>query len=170
MLSDREDSEDYTMFRKYSRDGRELAAVVKRSILPARGLLPGSAQGGLWRLAINDGWIGALAYSGKTSEFIKWIQFKPDGSELSISEIGREHGRGMAFAGSGGLCRAYGEQPTKLTVDCFDRTSQQWKAAPYKAIDANGEPFGILLGAEGSALVYGGNGGNIRLTYVKPAA
>jgi hypothetical protein len=54
------------MFRKYSADGQEAGRYGPRSIMPARGLTPGGASIGAWRLRVADDRVGALAESGNS--------------------------------------------------------------------------------------------------------
>src|ERR1019366_1286824 len=63
---DHEEPSDYMMFRKYSVDGREAGRYGPRSTRPLRGLAPGGASIGAWRLRAADDRVGALAESGKT--------------------------------------------------------------------------------------------------------
>lgn len=162
-FNDGEDKEDYQMFRKWTRTGKPLAALVERSRFPRPGLPPGAPQGGLWRLRVSNGWVGALAYSGKVQTDDWWVQFREDGSELSVSNIGPGSDFGVAFSGKLGLFRAH-----RSSIERFDLAEGKWKAAG-NPVDDRGERPGLLLGANDDALVFAASGGNIRLTYWQPA-
>ena len=141
------DSQDYFLFRKYSVDGKQLGAYALRSLFPRLGLEPGSSSGGLWSLRISDDRIGAIAYSGRTSEIPEWIEVGLDGGLIGHWKLGPYHDGGMAFASRNGLCRQIG---LGGRIDCFDRVAQAWKTlASTSSNDENGRPLGILLGADG---------------------
>ncbi len=159
--NDREDREDYPIFRQYSRDGKQLAAFVQRSLFPKPGLSPGGASVGLWRLQVSGDLVGALAYSGQTSERMKWVQFQVrDGGGLELWDVGPGIHQGIGFSAALGLCRRNAQ-----AIECFDRETKSWNLDPrFSVADPS---LGLLLAAEGDALVFGGDGGNIRLRQVR---
>jgi len=160
-----EDFQDYFLFRKYSVDGRQLGAYALRSLFPRPGLEPGGASGGLWRLRISDDRIGAIAYSGRTSEIPEWIEVGLDGGLIGHWKLGPHHSGGMAFTSRNGLCRQF---DVGGRIDCFDRAAQAWKTlGSVSANDENGRPLGILLGADGEYLVFGKEYGGLRLSWVR---
>ena len=157
-----EDSRDYFLFRKYSVDGKQLGAYALRSLFPRPGLEPGYSSLGLWRLRISDDRIGAIAYSGRTSEIPEWIEVGLDGSLIGHWKLGPYQSGGMAFTSSNDLCTHVGGR-----IDCFDRVAQAWKTlSSTSANDENGRPLGILLGADGEYLVFGKEYGGLRLSWV----
>ena len=157
-----EDSRDYFLFRKYSVDGKQLGAYALRSLFPRPGLEPGYSSGGLWRLRISDDRIGAIAYSGRTSEIPEWIEVGLDGSLIGHWKLGPYQSGGMAFTSRNGLCTHVGGR-----IDCFDRAAQAWKTlGSASANDENGRPLGILLGADGEYLVFGKEYGGLCLSWV----
>ena len=158
--SDAEDAEDYMLFRKYSPDGKQLGAFVSRSLFPRPGLSPGSPSGGLWRLRVSDDRVGAVAYAGRTSETHEWIELSLEGRLIGRWKTGPGKSGGMAFTSSNALCRQRIDHELSQ-LECFDRESKAWKPS------GNDSPyFGILLGADGNDLIFGSNGGNIRLNRV----
>ncbi len=158
------DSQDYFLFRKYSVDGKQLGAYALRSLFPSPGLEPGHLSGGLWRLRSSDDRIGAIAYSGRTSEIPEWIEVGLDGGLIGHWKLGPNHGGGMAFTSRNGLCR---QVNVGGRIDCFDRVAQAWKTlGSTSANDENGRPLGILLGADGEYLVFGKEYGGLRLSWV----
>jgi hypothetical protein len=165
-----EDSQDYSLFRKYSLDGKQLGAFAQRSLFPRPGLTPGSPQGGLWRLRVSGDRVGALADSGQTSETREWIEVGLDGSLIGHWKIGHDLNYAYAFVSAIGLCRQR-SQDHHPQIDCFDPETQAWKTIIDLSItDEKGDPLGILLGADGGSLVFGKGGGNIRLSWIRASA
>jgi hypothetical protein len=159
-----DDSQDYFLFRKYSVDGKQLGAYALRSLFPKPGLEPGGASGGLWRLRASNDRIGAIAYSGQTSGNPEWIELGLDGSLIGHWKLGEEHINGMAFTSKNGICGLF---DGGKRIDCFDRGTQTWKILGTPAIDDNGRPLGILLGADDEYLVFGKEYGGLRLSWVR---
>jgi hypothetical protein len=158
---DYEEPSDYMMFRKYSADGKEAGRYGPRSIMPTRGLEPGGAQGGLWRLRVADDRVGALAYSGKSSlDNQVWIELGLDGRLIGKWTMGRNLQGGLAFTRDARLCR---QTPGKTMpgIECFDRGTGVWKEA------GDAPTSGLLLGAQGDELVFSRDEGVIRLYWVK---
>ncbi len=154
---DREEPSDYMMFRKYSVDGRETGRYGPRSFLPLRGLTPGGASIGAWRLRVADDRVGALAESGNSGLANQvWIELGLDGHLIGKWTMGRDLQGGLAFTSDARLCR---QTPGKVMpgIECLDRGSSVWK-------DAGDAPVsGVLLGAQGNELVFSRDEGALRL-------
>lgn len=158
---DREERGDYMMFRRYSVDGKEAGRYGPRSILPLRGLTPGGASFGAWRLRVADDRVGALAESGNSGLANQvWIELGLEGHPIGTWTIGRDLQGGFAFASDARLCR---QTPGNAIpgIECFDRGTGVWK-------DAGEAPVrGVLLGAQGDELVFSDDEGVVRLYWVK---
>ena len=158
---DGEEPSDYMMFRKYSADGKEAGRYGPRSIVPARGLTPGGASIGAWRLRVADDRVGALAESGNSGGANQvWIELGLDGHLIGKWPLGRDLQGGLAFTSDARLCR---QTPGKTMpgIQCFDRGTRAWKNAGDAPV------AGILLGAQGDELVFSRNEGLIGLYWVK---
>jgi hypothetical protein len=158
-LVDRQDRHDYMMFRKYSHDGSETGRFGKRSILPGEGLAPGGTSLGSWRIRAADDRVGALAYSGKTSGNLSWIELGLDGHLIGQWPLGEHSYGGYAFTGDARLCRQVNGDTPK--IECFDRSAAAWKSAGDAPIR------GVLLGAQKDELVFSQDEGMIQLWWVR---
>jgi hypothetical protein len=157
---DYEETSDYMMFRKYSADGKEVGRYGPRSIVPTRGLEPGGASIGAWRLRVADDRVGALAESGNSGLANQvWIELGVDGHLIGKWPMGRDLQGGLAFTSNGRLCR---QTPGKTMpgIECFDRGTGAWKNGGDAPVS------GLLLGAQGDELVFSRDEGVIRLYWV----
>jgi hypothetical protein len=158
---DREEPSDYMMFRKYSVNGNEAGRYGPRSILPLRGLTPGGASIGPWRLRVADDRVGALAESGHSALANQvWIELGLDGHLIGKWALGRDLMGGFAFTSDARLCRQTRGKPMP-GIECLDRDTSVWKNAGDAPVS------GILLGAQGDELVFSDDKGVIRLYWVK---
>jgi hypothetical protein len=158
---DYEETSDYMMFRKFSGDGKEAGRYGPRSILPLRGLTPGGASIGAWRLRVADDRVGALAESGKSGSANQvWIELGLDGHLIGKWPMGRDLRGGLAFTSNSRLCR---QTPRKTMpgIECFDRGAGAWKNGGDAPVS------GLLLGAQGDELVFSRDDGVIRLFWVR---
>ena len=159
---DREEPSDYMMFRKYSADGKEAGRYGPRSILPLRGLTPGGAAIGPWRLHVADNRVGARAESGPiggNNEF--WIELGLDGHVIGTWPLGRDLMGGFAFTNDARLCRQTRRAKGMPGIECLDRDTGVWKDAGEAPVS------GVLLGAQENELVFSDSQGVIRLSWLK---
>ena len=161
LSGDYEEPSDYMMFRKYSADGKEAGRYGPRSIIPVRGLEPGGASIGAWRLRLANDRVGALAESGSSGLANQvWIELGLDGHLIGKWAMGRDLQGGLAFTSDARLCR---QTPGKTIpgIECFDRGVRVWKGAGDAPVG------GLLLGAQGDELVFSRDEGVLRLYWVK---
>jgi hypothetical protein len=159
--SDYEETRDYMMFRKYL-GGKETGRYGPRSIMPARGLEPGSPSLGLWRLRVANDRVGAMAYSGATSDNRVWVELGLDGHLIGKWAMGRDLQGGLAFTSSARLCRQTPAGKAKTPgIECLDRGTSAWEHAGDSPVP------GLLLGADGDELVFSRNDGVITLHWAK---
>jgi hypothetical protein len=142
------DSQDYFVFRKFSRGGQDAGAFVRRSEFPA-GLEPGHVPLGEKGLLVANGRVGALLESGNAGDLREWVELDLTGKLLGRWRMDHLFGVNLAFTADG---RIYGNTPVEkgkpvhLTV--FDRVTATWKIVPDD-IHADW----LLLGPEGDQVV-----------------
>lgn len=169
MRQDSEDREAYPIFRKYSREGKELGSYISRSLFPP-GLAPGTDSIGLWRIRAAKDRIGAIAYSGRTSGNTEWIEINLNGDLIGRWRTEVPDG-GIAYTADGELYARMWEEHKPLYLVVFDREDSSWRpledALPtnLRYTDA-----GLLIGADGRDLVFSMRpAGGIRLQWFQTA-
>lgn len=151
-LNDRAETQDYFVFRKFSRDGKQVGAYLLRSLFP-RGLEPGACAVGGWKLRVANDRVGALVTSGNVGSEREWVELDLSGKLLGRWRMNDR--RGLAFTESGVLySRAPYDKGTPPQLEVFDRVSGTWKPIPGAfSISELIDGHWLLLGADGDYLV-----------------
>ena len=132
--------EDYKIVRQFSAEGKELKALLPRSLFPRPGLEPGSPGAGA-QIAVTGDRVDVLALSGETSETMELVELDWDGNVLYRIRTGGQIAR-MAITDDGRVFLS------GLSGDLYklDRAARTWKLV-WKA-----EP--LFMGADGKDLVF----------------
>jgi hypothetical protein len=122
---------DYFLFHKYSPDGKELGAYIRRSLFAKPGLEPGMGHTGGWVVRAAKDRIGAFVYPGMVSNDPVWIELDFNGNLLGSWHTGKPTMGGHAFTANARLFRTVlvsnGPQSVHVLLDEFDRPSACWK-------------------------------------------
>ncbi len=149
---------DYSVLRKYSRDGQELLEAVPRASInpspedshpePVRNVI------GLWGLRVADDRVGFWIFRGDLQR-MEWMETDLDGKQIGRWKLDKERGS-FAFTSSGTL---YADG-NGHGVSRFNRATATWESVA-------GMPEGRLLGADGNSLVFLKRGSNL-VRWVQP--
>lgn len=151
--SGKEDSQDYMLVRKYSKEGRELAAYLPRSAFGTQHS-PFSPSTGLWTIRAAKDRIGAFVDA--TSQ---WVEFDLEGNLIGRWNVSRPDA-GFAFTSSGRLYGQVFDAGRKAPqVNVFDREQSRWVPLPGAYPAPEPMSWGLLLGADGDSLVFARRGG-----------
>jgi hypothetical protein len=152
---------DYSVLRKYSRDGALLGEFLPRSTFDAEHDPVGPIVGG-WQLRVTNNRIGAVFYASsvrKTGEqprrAIQWVELDLKGNVLGRWDLPPK--QIAAYTNEGTL---YGRDPGGISV--LDRASGTWRSVPAMS-------NGALLGAAGDELVYMVHGDTLRYAPPSPS-
>jgi hypothetical protein len=162
---------DFSMVRKYSRDGKAAGEFLQRSLFPP-GLPP--VEGG-WIRAANDR-IGVLTYPGMIANKPEWIELDLDGKLTGHWNLGprstgdptthnETYSLGeLAFTSDGRLFAQPHDAVLKTyRIAIFDRATSSWQTVS----DLNApSAHSYLIGAEGQNLVFEYRNDDVRLTWV----
>lgn len=169
--TDREDRQDYFIIRRFSVQGQETGAFVKRSSFPP-GLSPGDPWGGLWGIRAAGDRIGAFMYSGNTSERLVWLELDSSGNEQGRwtlppgSTVGRAFTKKALYAVNQKSDRE--KRVTVWELDALDKDTSAWK--PVSKVEYSWDHLrncGMLMDADGEELVLAKEGGAI-LEWIQP--
>lgn len=144
---------DYFVFRRYSRDGKQLGAYVRRSTFPNPSTFRVGDHTGMIRAANER--IGAFVCFGPTSKDKEWFEFDLHGDLIgrwSVEEeylIGGVARWGVALTASG---QAYARSPQRTSN--FDLGTASWKTVNLgsnldRLLSADGEELVFLLSEQG---------------------
>lgn len=162
-----EDHNDYFLVRKFSKDGKEAGAYLPRSLFPGK-RNPFSARIGLWQVRAAQDRIGALAFPSSEHP-PEWFELDLDGKLIGRWIIGKRLDGGYAYTADGRLFGKSWDQKSKTRrLVVFDKNAASWSPVEDVSAGAGDDSTkGLLLGADGSKLVFAEQGGS-RLIWVNP--
>jgi hypothetical protein len=143
-----EDSQDYSIVRRYSSAGRETGAFLPRSMWPKRSF-PGSPSRGYWTIAAADDRIGAVVNDNGVDE--EWIEWDLKGNLLSRTKIPETFRGVRAYTSDGQL---YSRMITHKPGRQLDLVALDPKTGSWVFKRQLPERPGLLLGADGKDLVF----------------
>jgi len=139
--NERGPTEDYSILRKYARDGRELGRFLPRSSFPAPDdhrrepmILPDI---GLWQLRVAGNRVEAALYRARTL-----VETDLNGREIGRWDMSPGE-RPYAITANG---QVWGKEGNQLRI--FDRSAGMWRPVTFTLPNAR------LIGAEGNDLVF----------------
>lgn len=157
--------DDYFVFRRFSRDGKELEAFVPRSqVEPDENTFSfGELVGGGWTLRASKDRIGTYAYAGPWKQ--KWIEVSLSGNLIGQWEWDWDRSLSFdpsAFTVNNVLYARVFNYETPIGYAIFDRKTKTWKKV-------TGYPKGRLLGADGDDLVFSEEDGGWSILHRVPS-
>lgn len=160
--ADHADEQDYFLVHKYSWEGKELGAYIRRSGYAKPGLEPGTGHGGGWTIRTAKDRTGAFLFPGMVSDDAVWIELDFKGNLLGSWHTGKPSSGGYAFTESARLFRTRivapdGPKTVKIFLDELDRATSVWKTV--ESYDDPSTNYGWLLGADGENLVFNKDAG-----------
>lgn len=160
--SETEDREDYAIARKYSAEGKELAAILPRSLFAKR-LPPASGCRGCQTLFAAKDRMGTTIQPSDAGRPSEWVEWDLSGRILGRWKVGDIDSAGLAFTSSNKLLRK------QYQLECFDRKAGTWLPVDEGIEDPPpADSPGLLLGADGEDLAFARTGGGMtRLVWIR---
>jgi hypothetical protein len=138
--------QDYTILRKYTRDGKLAGSYLPRSTFPA-GLEPGGASVPATVMAAGNR-IAVVAFSGNVGNRLELIELDGDGNVLGWMRSDNQNSINFALTTDGHLYGWYGLGSAKSNLFLFDVA-----AGTLTSMDAP-QSVGWLMGADEESLVF----------------
>jgi hypothetical protein len=141
------DKQDYATVRKYSSDGKEIAAYLPRSLFPP-GLEPGMAQWQTRRITVTADRVGVEAVSGNVGNEREWVELDLNGDLKGRWKLDPSNEfPGVAFTSADqSYAHRYNREAKSKQVFRLNRATSTW--------DLVSAPNGELYGADGDKLVF----------------
>ena len=163
-----EDQQDYSVVRKFSREGQNIGNYLPRSLWPNRKAQPGRFGRGYWHMYSASERIGAIFHENHADNPAEWIEWDLNGNIVSRTIISTSRS-GRAYTSDGRLyCRFRTNDKRYSELRVLDTASGNWFTVSANLPAAAESDGAFLLGADGAHLVYRVGYGNVRLLWVRP--